>query len=156
MYFTSKYPDGATHNPFHQTYLLVIYINCDVGPAIIFLVKCLLVLGPVCCVLPPMQFSWQSQSLPLVWLIASKSGNEVDSVVIVMWCYRLRTAGVRGLQGVVRKTVSDDLQVNIWEKTHMDKIVPSLLYNMQVGMSVVTCIFTSCLFFTTCYNLCYW
>ncbi|KAK2183320.1 hypothetical protein NP493_315g01029 [Ridgeia piscesae] len=48
---------------------------------------------------------------------------------------RLRTAGVRGLQGVVRKTVSDDLQVNIWEKTHMDKIVPSLLYNMQVGMS---------------------
>ncbi|XP_074641716.1 protein EFR3 homolog A-like [Tubulanus polymorphus] len=42
---------------------------------------------------------------------------------------RIRVAGLRGLQGVVRKTVSDDLQVNIWE--HMDKIVPSLLYNIQ-------------------------
>ena len=29
------------------------------------------------------------------------------------------------------KTVSDDLQVNIWEQAHMSKIVPSLLYNMQ-------------------------
>ena len=45
--------------------------------------------------------------------------------------FRIRTAGLRGLQGVVRKTVSDDLQVNIWEPVHMDKIVPSLLYNMQ-------------------------
>lgn len=35
------------------------------------------------------------------------------------------------LQGVVRKTVSDDLVENIWEPVHMDKIVPSLLYNMQ-------------------------
>jgi hypothetical protein len=31
----------------------------------------------------------------------------------------------------VRKTVSDDLVENIWEAVHMDKIVPSLLYNMQ-------------------------
>ncbi len=46
-------------------------------------------------------------------------------------CCRLRVAGLRGLQGVVRKTVSDDLQTNIWEHTHMDKIVPSLLFNMQ-------------------------
>ncbi|KAK7501482.1 hypothetical protein BaRGS_00007286 [Batillaria attramentaria] len=44
---------------------------------------------------------------------------------------RIRRAGLRGLQGVVRKTVSDDLQVNIWEAVHMEKIVPSLLYNMQ-------------------------
>ena len=35
------------------------------------------------------------------------------------------------LQGVVRKTVSDDLVENIWEPVHMDKIMPSLLYNMQ-------------------------
>lgn len=35
-------------------------------------------------------------------------------------------------QGVVRKTVSDDLVENIWEAQHMEKIVPSLLYNMQV------------------------
>lgn len=34
-------------------------------------------------------------------------------------------------QGVIRKTVSDDLVENIWEKQHMEKIVPSLLYNMQ-------------------------
>ena len=45
--------------------------------------------------------------------------------------HRIRNAGLRGIQGVVRKTVSDDLQVNIWENIHMDKIVPSLLYNMQ-------------------------
>ena len=44
---------------------------------------------------------------------------------------KIRNAGLRGLQGVVRKTVSDDLQVNIWEAVHMDKIVPSLLYNMH-------------------------
>lgn len=35
------------------------------------------------------------------------------------------------MQGVVRKTLSDDLVENIWEPVHMDKIVPSLLYNMQ-------------------------
>lgn len=44
--------------------------------------------------------------------------------------YRLRMAGVEGLQGVIRKTVSDELQVNIWEDLHMGKIVPSLLFNM--------------------------
>ncbi|XP_022645178.1 protein EFR3 homolog B-like isoform X3 [Varroa jacobsoni] len=43
---------------------------------------------------------------------------------------RLRMAGVEGLQGVIRKTVSDELQVNIWEDLHMGKIVPSLLFNM--------------------------
>ncbi|BFZ16341.1 hypothetical protein BsWGS_19380 [Bradybaena similaris] len=49
----------------------------------------------------------------------------------ISMCVKLRQAGLKGLQGVVRKTVSDDLQVNIWESVHMDKIVPSLLYNMQ-------------------------
>lgn len=44
---------------------------------------------------------------------------------------QLRMAGLNGLRGVIRKTVSDDLQANIWDETHMDKIVPSLLYNMQ-------------------------
>lgn len=43
----------------------------------------------------------------------------------------IRIAGIRGLQAVVRKTVSDDLVENIWEPVHMDKIVPSLLFNMQ-------------------------
>lgn len=43
----------------------------------------------------------------------------------------IRLAGIKGLQGVVRKTVSDDLAENIWESVHMDKIVPSLLFNMQ-------------------------
>lgn len=42
-------------------------------------------------------------------------------------------AGIKGLQGVIRKTVSDDLVENIWEKQHMEKIVPSLLFNMQSG-----------------------
>lgn len=44
----------------------------------------------------------------------------------------IRVAGIKGLQAVVRKTVSDDLVENIWEPQHMDKIVPSLLFNMQV------------------------
>ena len=44
---------------------------------------------------------------------------------------KIQLHGVRGLRGVIRKTVSDELQVNIWEKQHMDKIVPSLLYTMQ-------------------------
>ena len=47
--------------------------------------------------------------------------------------YRLRSSGLRGLQGVVRKTASDDLQTNIWEHQHMEKIVPSLLFNMHEG-----------------------
>lgn len=46
---------------------------------------------------------------------------------------KIRVAGIRGLQAVVRKTVSDDLVENIWEPVHMDKIVPSLLFNMQVS-----------------------
>ncbi|KAL4623907.1 protein EFR3B-like [Arapaima gigas] len=44
---------------------------------------------------------------------------------------RIRIAGIRGLQGVVRKTVNDELQANIWDPQHMDKIVPSLLFNLQ-------------------------
>ncbi|KAK9504764.1 hypothetical protein O3M35_008953 [Rhynocoris fuscipes] len=43
----------------------------------------------------------------------------------------IRVAGIKGLQGVIRKTVSDDLVENIWEPVHMDKILPSLLFNMQ-------------------------
>nr|XP_002129458.1 protein EFR3 homolog B-like [Ciona intestinalis] len=44
---------------------------------------------------------------------------------------KVQLHGVRGLRGVIRKTVTDELQVNIWEKQHMDKIIPSLLYSMQ-------------------------
>jgi len=38
---------------------------------------------------------------------------------------------LRGLQGIVHKTISDDLQCNIWKPTHMNKIMPSLLVNLQ-------------------------
>uniref|UniRef100_UPI00358DE06D protein EFR3 homolog B-like isoform X2 n=1 Tax=Myxine glutinosa TaxID=7769 RepID=UPI00358DE06D len=44
---------------------------------------------------------------------------------------KIRLAGIRGLQGVVRKTVNDELQATIWNPQHMNKIVPSLLFNMQ-------------------------
>lgn len=44
---------------------------------------------------------------------------------------KIRMSGIKGLQGVVRKTVNDELQANIWEPQHMDKIVPSLLFNLQ-------------------------
>ncbi|XP_061098567.1 protein EFR3 homolog B isoform X3 [Conger conger] len=46
---------------------------------------------------------------------------------------KIRMAGIKGLQGVVRKTVNDELQANIWDPQHMDKIVPSLLFNLQQG-----------------------
>ncbi|KFD57536.1 hypothetical protein M514_01639 [Trichuris suis] len=49
---------------------------------------------------------------------------------------KLRAAGIKGLRGVVRKTASDDLQANIWEKQHMDKIVPSLLFNMHDSVNI--------------------
>uniref|UniRef100_A0A3B4ZA96 Protein EFR3 homolog A n=1 Tax=Stegastes partitus TaxID=144197 RepID=A0A3B4ZA96_9TELE len=44
---------------------------------------------------------------------------------------RIRVAGIKGLQGVVRKTVNDELQAIIWEQQHMDKLIPSMLFNMQ-------------------------
>lgn len=50
----------------------------------------------------------------------------------------LRLAGIKGLQGVIRKTVSDDLVENIWDGLHMEKIVPSLLFNMQSGPLTAT------------------
>uniref|UniRef100_A0A8C1NHK0 Protein EFR3 homolog A n=2 Tax=Cyprinus carpio TaxID=7962 RepID=A0A8C1NHK0_CYPCA len=40
-------------------------------------------------------------------------------------------SGIKGLQGVVRKTVNDELQAIIWEPQHMDKLIPSMLFNMQ-------------------------
>lgn len=52
------------------------------------------------------------------------SGSEED-------CFKIRLAGLKGLQGVVRKTVSDDLQANIMDDTHMSKIIPSLLFVME-------------------------
>uniref|UniRef100_A0A914I6P1 EFR3-like protein n=1 Tax=Globodera rostochiensis TaxID=31243 RepID=A0A914I6P1_GLORO len=42
-----------------------------------------------------------------------------------------RFNGLRGLRGVIWKSASDDLQANIWEKQHMNKIVPSILFNFQ-------------------------
>ncbi|XP_062506778.1 protein EFR3 homolog B-like [Corticium candelabrum] len=49
---------------------------------------------------------------------------------------KLRMAGLRGLHGVVKKTVSDDLQVNIWQPIHMDKIAPALVFNMFDGVDL--------------------
>uniref|UniRef100_A0A672HPF9 EFR3 homolog B n=1 Tax=Salarias fasciatus TaxID=181472 RepID=A0A672HPF9_SALFA len=43
----------------------------------------------------------------------------------------IRVSGIRGLQGVVRKTVDDELQANIWEPRHMEQIVPALLLNLE-------------------------
>jgi len=42
-----------------------------------------------------------------------------------------RFNGLRGLRGVIWKSVADDLQASIWEKQHMDKIVPSILFNLR-------------------------
>uniref|UniRef100_A0A7N8XEN2 EFR3 homolog B n=1 Tax=Mastacembelus armatus TaxID=205130 RepID=A0A7N8XEN2_9TELE len=50
---------------------------------------------------------------------------------------KIRMAGIKGLQGVVRKTVNDELQANIWDPQHMDKIVPSLLFNLLLINNVI-------------------
>ena len=52
---------------------------------------------------------------------------------------RLRISGLEGILGVIRKTVNEDLAENIWEAKHMDKIVSSLLFNLnanEVGMTM--------------------
>ena len=45
--------------------------------------------------------------------------------------HQIRVSGLQGLLGVIRKTVNEDLAENIWEPEHMDKIIPSLLYNLE-------------------------
>lgn len=59
------------------------------------------------------------------------SGPELFLTSFHPFPYRIRMSGIKGLQGVVRKTVNDELQANIWDPQHMDKIVPSLLFNLQ-------------------------
>jgi len=46
---------------------------------------------------------------------------------------KIRVSGLQGIGGVVRKIENEDLAENIWSPTHMDKIIPSLLYNIQIG-----------------------
>ena len=46
---------------------------------------------------------------------------------------KIKMAGLCGLQGIFRKTASDDLQVNIWDKIFMGKIIPSLLHVLEQG-----------------------
>lgn len=46
---------------------------------------------------------------------------------------KIRLSGLQGLNGVIRKTVNEDLAENIWDPKHMDKIVPSLLYNLDAS-----------------------
>uniref|UniRef100_A0A1I7SWP5 Importin-11 n=2 Tax=Bursaphelenchus xylophilus TaxID=6326 RepID=A0A1I7SWP5_BURXY len=42
-----------------------------------------------------------------------------------------RYNGLRGLRGVIWKSVADELQTSIWEKQHLTKVIPSILFNMQ-------------------------
>jgi len=46
---------------------------------------------------------------------------------------KIRVSGLKGIGGVVRKTVNEELAENIWNQQHMDKIIPSLLYNIQIA-----------------------
>uniref|UniRef100_A0AAX7VI52 EFR3 homolog B n=1 Tax=Astatotilapia calliptera TaxID=8154 RepID=A0AAX7VI52_ASTCA len=55
---------------------------------------------------------------------------------------KIRVSGIRGLQGVVRKTVDDELQVNIWEPRHMEQIVPALLVNLHGLFSAFPSLFS--------------
>uniref|UniRef100_A0A8C2DRU2 EFR3 homolog Ba (S. cerevisiae) n=1 Tax=Cyprinus carpio TaxID=7962 RepID=A0A8C2DRU2_CYPCA len=68
---------------------------------------------------------------PNLQILGTNSVSEIYCLYLFGLCVRIRMAGIRGLQGVVRKTVNDELQANIWDPQHMDKIVPSLLFNLQ-------------------------
>lgn len=46
---------------------------------------------------------------------------------------KIRVSGLQGVGGVVRKIENETAAENIWQTTHMDKIIPSLLYNIQIG-----------------------
>lgn len=70
--------------------------------------------------------------------LAGIQGLQVNSILIAIYFYSFSLKRkyfihekLFSSKGVVRKTVSDDLVENIWNMVHMDKIVPSLLYNMQ-------------------------
>ncbi|VEL26742.1 unnamed protein product [Protopolystoma xenopodis] len=44
---------------------------------------------------------------------------------------RIRVSGIIGIQGVIRKTARDQLQIDILQSSSMDKIIPSLLFNIH-------------------------
>ncbi|CAF0935787.1 unnamed protein product [Didymodactylos carnosus] len=46
---------------------------------------------------------------------------------------KFRCLGLRGHHALIRKTANDELQNDVWR--HMDKIVPSIIYNMNVKNS---------------------
>lgn len=51
--------------------------------------------------------------------------------MFVLFCiYRFRCLGLRGHHALIRKTANDELQNDVWK--HMDKIVPSIVFNMEV------------------------
>ena len=54
-----------------------------------------------------------------------------DSSLDPKVCNRTRMAGLAALLGVMRNATTDDLKMNIWDEKYMDKIVLSLIYNMQ-------------------------
>jgi len=54
---------------------------------------------------------------------------------------QMRFNGLRGLRGVIMKSTKEgDLHANIWERQHMDKIVPSILYNFQEQEGRLGCV----------------
>jgi hypothetical protein len=52
--------------------------------------------------------------------------------------------GLRGLRGVIKKSAGNDIQVSIWEKQHMDKIVPSILFNLPDKSEEENAIYSAC------------
>ena len=63
--------------------------------------------------------------------------RQEDTNCTAQFANQLRVSGLQGLLGVIRKTVNEDLAENIWEPKHMDKIVPSLLFNLEAPASLL-------------------
>lgn len=66
----------------------------------------------------------------LLWLTQFyRIARKETSMIFIYIIFRVRLAGIHGIQGFVRKMVRDQFLMEIHDST-MDKITPSLLFNI--------------------------
>ena len=72
--------------------------------------------------------------LNFVTIIARRIGRSKTNVFSAsIFCFFVRSfrcLGLRGHHALIKKTANDELQTDVWK--HMDKIVPSIVFNMEV------------------------
>lgn len=87
------------------------------------------------CSVLPQRVWWLSCPLHSNGLLQVARWNRAQKVRLLSnkpsICARVRVAGIRGLQGVVRKTARDQLRMNALQSSSMEKIIPALLFNIH-------------------------